>query len=352
MITMKLPNGYGSVYKLPGNRRKPWTVRITVSRKVGEAGKIHWKYKYLGYYKEQVDAINALASYNMNPYDIDTNKITFAEVYKKWSAEHYPKVSKSNCLGYTAAYKTCDELHAMKFNELRKSHLQDIVDSCGKNYPTLRKIKVLFNMLYRYALENDICSKDYSKYVDIIQHKAKNPNSILRSPFTNDEIKNIWDVVSTDEYLQLPLVLIYTGLRISELWNIKKSELHLNERYFEVNQSKTQAGIRRIPIAEKIVPFFEYWVTKESDYIFCNRQGKKFLDRNFRDSYWKPMMSLLNMENHNPHDTRHTCISLLTTANIDDKVIKKIVGHAGQGITEQVYTHFELQQLLDAINKI
>lgn len=55
---------------------------------------------------------------------------------------------------------------------------------------------------------------------------------------------------------------------------------------------------------------------------------------------------------HRPHDTRHTCISLLAEAGGDDRMVKKIVGHKGQGVTQQVYTHFEIQALLDAINKI
>ena len=39
-------------------------------------------------------------------------------------------------------------------------------------------------------------------------------------------------------------------------------------------------------------------------------------------------------------------------AGVSDKVIKKIVGHKGQGVTEVVYTHFEIEELIDAINKI
>ena len=43
---------------------------------------------------------------------------------------------------------------------------------------------------------------------------------------------------------------------------------------------------------------------------------------------------------------------MLTVAGVDDKVIKKIVGHKGQSATEVVYTHFEIEDLSDAINKI
>ena len=55
---------------------------------------------------------------------------------------------------------------------------------------------------------------------------------------------------------------------------------------------------------------------------------------------------------HRPHDTRHTCISLLAEAGVDERMIKKIVGHKGQGVTEQVYTHFDIQALQEAINRI
>lgn len=48
----------------------------------------------------------------------------------------------------------------MVFADIRLSHLQGIVDDCGKNYPTLRKLKVLFNVMYGYAMKNDVCSKD------------------------------------------------------------------------------------------------------------------------------------------------------------------------------------------------
>jgi integrase len=62
-------------------------------------------------------------------------------------------------------------------------------------------------------------------------------------------------------------------------------------------------------------------------------------------------MEEMNIE-HRPHDARHTTVSLLTEAGVDERIIKKIVGHKGQGVTETVYTHLELPIKLEAINKI
>lgn len=350
---MKLPNGYGSVYRLPGNRRKPWAVRITVSRKEGKDGLTHWKYKYLGYYETQAEALTALAHFNENPYDMDANKITFAEVFEKWSAEHYPKVSKSNVHGYNASYLLCEPIKSMRFNDIRKSHLQGVVDDCGKNYPTLRKLKVLFTMLYKYAMQNDICSKDYAQYVDINQYKDRNPNKYDRKPFSNDEIETVWKWKESNEYFTVILMLIYTGVRISELLDLKKENVNLEERWFDVIASKTEAGIRKVPIAKKMIPYFEYWMTKnDCEYLLSTPEGNHFEYRNYYDSYWKPFVDQMGMGDHRPHDTRHTCVTLLTAAGVDDKIIKKIVGHKGQGVTEIVYTHFDIQQLIDAIDLI
>ena len=63
-------------------------------------------------------------------------------------------------------------------------------------------------------------------------------------------------------------------------------------------------------------------------------------------------MEQLNI-NRTPHCARHTCISLLSEAGIQDTTIKKIVGYSGaMTLTEKVYTHLDMRILVDAINKI
>lgn len=57
--------------------------------------------------------------------------------------------------------------------------------------------------------------------------------------------------------------------------------------------------------------------------------------------------------NRTPRYCRHTCISMLAEAGINQTIIKKIVGHSGaMTLTEKVYTHFDINELVDAINQI
>ena len=57
-----------------------------------------------------------------------------------------------------------------------------------------------------------------------------------------------------NKYYQIILMLLYNGVRISEFLNLKKENVHLDEQYFDVISSKTENGIRKVPIADKLLP--------------------------------------------------------------------------------------------------
>ncbi len=350
---MKLPNGFGSVYKLSGNRRNPWCARKTVGWTFDEEKQKSFPiYKFIGYYPSRKEALTALADFNKDPYDLHIDQITFGECFEKWSEIHFPKVSDSNVKGYRASFRLCDGIEKMKMVDIKLDHLQKVVDESGKNTPTLKKLKIMFGLVYDYAVIHEIVSqdkRDMVRYVDISQ--AGNPNAYNRKPFNKKQIKMLWDAYNGNIYFTVILILIYTGVRIGELLDLEKKDVHLDERWFYVKESKTESGIREVPIAEKIVPFFEHWLKQDCDHLICTPDNQPFQYRNYYDSYWTPLMESLSMQ-HRPHDTRHTCVSLLTEQGVDDRVIKKIVGHKGQGVTETVYTHLELPIKLEAINKI
>ena len=84
--------------------------------------------------------------------------------------EYIADKSKSSIQAYKSAFKVCEELHDLEFKDIRTIQLQHVIDHSGKNYPTLKKIKVLFNVMYKYAMRYELCPKDNSRYVDILKY--------------------------------------------------------------------------------------------------------------------------------------------------------------------------------------
>ena len=85
-------------------------------------------------------------------------------------------------------------------------------------------------------MQNDICSKNYSQYVDIKQYKDRNPNNLYRKPFTIEEINLVWNRVNVNEYFSVILILIYTGVRISELLNVVYTHFKIQQLLNAINK--------------------------------------------------------------------------------------------------------------------
>lgn len=336
---MKNPNGYGSIFKLSGNRRRPWCARVTV----GWTDEGKQQYKILGYYEERSEAMIALAQYNDDPYDLDNNKITFAEIYEKWSKEKFPKISESNVRGYRTSFNKCIRLHDMKFKQLRKLHMQRIIDeNSALSYQTRMKLKTLFTQLYKFAIENDITEKDYARFVDV----GEETTTIERIPFSAEEIHTLWANIHRP-YVNSILIMIYSGLRVGELLDMKTKDINLEERIM-VGGSKTKAGKNRaIPIHKNIVPL----INMKNEYLIVSPTGKKLSYNNYIQRQFTPIMRELKMA-HLPHDCRHTTATMLDNANINRKIVKLILGHTSDDITERVYTHKTHAQLIEAIDAI
>ena len=153
---MRNSNGFGGVVKLKGKRRRPYAVRVTV----GWTDDGKQVFKYISYHAKKGDAVKALLEFNTNPHDVDAARITFAEVYERWSSSEFETLSDSMVNAYRSAYKHCKPLYGKVFKELRKSHLQALVDSIKA--PSMQDVtKFLFLKSYKYAMENDIVNKNY-----------------------------------------------------------------------------------------------------------------------------------------------------------------------------------------------
>lgn len=347
---MKFPNGYGSCYRLPGNRRKPWAVRISLGKDGGRM-----KYKYLGYYSSQEEALQCLADYNKDPYDPDARRVTFSQLYEILCNDKGSKV-------YQTAFRHLKSIHDVPFSALRPLQLNKAITDLNISTSTIGHIKSLLTVMYKFAVENDYAARDFSTAIDLSRYSDRVPDPHPHTVFTEDEIRKLWD-----NYKQLRdnnanswtndlitnvycLILIYTGVRVNELLNLKKEDIDLDHRFFYVRESKTSAGVRSVPICSRIFPVFkDLYESFSGSYLCCTKKGNNIIYHTFHTYHWQPYMQSIGLS-HRIHDCRHTMISRLTAAGVESRMIGRIVGHASGSVTVDVYTHFDMTALLSAVD--
>lgn len=345
---MRNPNGYGSISRLPGNRRKPYRVRITTGYDLDENGKARQVQRTLGTYATYQEAVDALAAYNRNPLSLEPG-ITFAEVWQLWSAERFQSGSDSLRISYTAAFNAVPMLHAVEFRKLRRNHLQDAINTCGKNLPTLQNIKIVITQLFKYAMQNDLVDRDYSKFIDLsrFQPEPDEDEEPIHTDISAAEISELWDHAE-EEIAASILMLIYSGLRISEFLALTAEDIDLDARFATVRKSKTAAGRRRVPLAAKTIPLWT--ILREKRKTPDNRPTKAKYQQ-FKNAM-DATFSRLGLPEHLPHDTRHTTATIMFAADVNPHIVKLILGHSVRDLTERVYTHVSDNMLLNAADSI
>ena len=365
---MKLPNGYGSVIKLAGKRRKPYAVVISVYEKT-DSEKPKRKRKYLDYFENKTQALSYLAEYNngnvVKEHQQYALPLTFAELYEKWKA--YRHTLKNNPTdktwkNYNEAFNRFSSLHEKRIRSIRMQDLQDVINMhSSKSDTSLGNMIAILHGMWDYAMMNDFTDKDVTTH---LQKNSTYSGEPIHTRFTNSEVQALWNALGTINNVDIILIYIYTGVRPSELLEIKREDVHLDERYM-IGGMKTDAGRNRIiPIHEAIVPLIQYRLNQNRPFLITNKYGNQYTYAVYAASNWKICMERMNMI-HAPHDCRYTFAALADSDDVKmNPIIKKIImGHsignkAGtafktgekQDVTRGVYTEKTIEELVKAVN--
>lgn len=328
---MKLPNNYGSISKLSGNRRRPYVVR-----KSKEGG----GFSIIGYAATREEGLELLAQYNANPWDIDRAKLTLQQLYDLWTEKKAPKLGKSNQDSLRAAFKHCSALLNRPYKEIRAYEMQDTIDGCGRGYSTQGAIKNLWTHLDKFALELDIITRQYS---DLLTSTAAPPTS--RTVFTPGEVETLWNHAG-EPWVDTVLIFVYSGWRISELLALTPADVDLQAGTMK-GGTKTKAGKGRIvPIHSRIRPFVEARLAEGGPRLI-SYQGNPVPVTTYR-LFWRDIMKRLNMS-HVPHECRHTFETRLDSAGGNRRCIDLLMGHVSKDTGNRVYNHKTLAELQSTI---
>lgn len=342
---MRLPNGFGSVHKIAGNRRRPYRARITIGWIDTNDLRKKQEFKTIGYYKSKEEGLMALASFKKQPFNLEHKNITFSDVFDMWSIEHFAKIVSSSKRMWLAAYNHSKSLWSLKFNAIKVRDLEDAIQNSKVGPPTKLRMKSLYNMLFKYAIKHEIADKNYALYLDSIKVATK----IKRVPFSDDEINMLWQNLNVP-FVDMILINIYSGLRPREMVELECKNIDLANGIMR-GGIKTLAGKDRvIPIHPKVQSLIATKFCNTSERLFTKEFGQIMTYSDYYNRF-KKVMNKFSMS-HKPHDARHTFITKAKLYKVDEYVLKLIVGHKIADITENVYTHRNIDELKSEMLKI
>lgn len=342
----KRANGTGSiVHRRDKKRRLPYSVYLNGGRDKETSQR---KRIFLRSFAKHSEAQEFLEKYLHGIITTPTTETLLRDVWELYKDEQ-TSLEKKLPPNYISAWKNYIEpkIAGLAISKIKKTHMQNIISNC-KKAGTQRHIKAVFHNLFKCALDNDLVMKDYSVALKVQEKEA----STMHKPFTMKELGQLWQRANEDT-VKVILIQIYTGMRMSELSGIRMENVHLKEQYM-IGGIKTSAGKNRtIPIADCILPLVRHFydISRFAHYDYLIMPDNK---RGIRSLHGKVDVGKVYRKAfpaHISHDARHTFVTMAEDAGIRPATIKKIVGHVG-GVTEDVYTHKSVEQLLEAVNTL
>lgn len=242
----------------------------------------------------------------------------------------------------------------VKLSDLK--HFIEWVNKLGMSSGTQARVISGIKGFYKYLLLEDIIQTD--------------PTALLESPRRGRKLPDILSVEEIDKIMaaidlskpqgqrnKAILETLYScGLRVSELTNLKISNLYFNLGYVKILGKGSKE--RLVPISSRAIKEINLYfedrrrlpsVAKEDENIvFLNRRGKK-LTRVMVFIIVKELVQKINLrKNVSPHTFRHSFATHLIDGGADLRAVQEMLGHESI-LTTEIYTHLDREYLRDTI---
>lgn len=336
----KRANGTGTIYKLSGNRRKPYAAEkngITIGT--------------FKTYAEAQKAVDRLTD------EVITDKynLTFQQVYELWKPVAFRKISKSHQQDYKGAYNRHPALHARKFRTLRKSDfMSEIVklEEAGLAESTVSKSMQLFSQMSKWAMSETIINQNHAQYLDTIAEQKKKV-----TVFTAEEIKRIKECDLPQAAIMR--ILLATGCRPIDLFTAKLENC-FNDYFISGSKSETGRD-RAIGIAEIGLTDYQTLLLLAT----CKSGATRLIDgyrghncrgnhnyNNWEKREYPELRDLLQLGDKTPYICRSTFISAAVEQGMQQELLRRQVGHKDIHTTDSKYTALKNPLIVAAAAKI
>lgn len=242
---------------------------------------------------------------------------------------------------------------------------------CENQSPVLMPQDVTFNHLSEFIkwlkvdnprTQSRILSgiRSFFRYLSLEGKITENPATMLESPRTGTRLPDVLSVEEIDRIIsaidlskpegQRNKAIIETlygcGLRVSELINMRLTDIHFNEEYVTITGKGNKQ--RLIPLNQNTIKQIEYYLQDrnrlrtiiDQNILFLNRRGKK-LSRVMIYTVVHELCELAGIRKKvSPHTFRHSFATHLVQAGADLRAVQEMLGHESI-LTTEVYTHID-----------
>ena len=283
---------------------------------------------YLHYLKVE----RGLSENTINSYGIDLK--LFLEYLRENEIPSFKQVNKEVIVNYMQAEKNNNKANS----------------SILRSVSSLRKF-------FQYLAQEKIIEKDPMLLIDTPKKKQHLPQVL-----TKEEVEKLLHSPNTGQVLGLRdramLELMYaTGLRISEIINLKLEDLHLTMGTLQTLGKGHKERI--VPVGDEAIKWVNRYLEearpkllkqKRSNYLFLNFHGNNLT----RQGVWENLKAEVRkagiQKNITPHTLRHSFATHILENGADLRIVQELLGHADISTT-QIYTHLSNKQLADIYNR-
>ena len=263
------------------------------------------------------------------------------------------KYSNNTIMSYNANLKHFFEYYKNDIRTIKKEDLDNfmniLINENKKNSSIAHYVTVL-KEFFKFLEKEEIIQKNPSIYLEMPKLTRHLPNVL-----SEDDVLKILDINLNNKYdyrNKAMLELMYsTGIRISELLDIKIYDINLNEATLKVMGKGSKERI--LPLGDYALHYIKIYLEKfrndlikneYSDYLFLNSRG----DRLSRQAFFKLIKEIAIKKDINkdfsPHTLRHSFATHLLKHGADLRSIQELLGHSSLSTT-QIYTHIMDEQI-------
>lgn len=211
--------------------------------------------------------------------------------------------------------------------------------------------------------------RQFYRFLVIDGYLEVDPTELLESPKQPDHLPEVLSTAEVDLLEQaidlskweghrnraIIEVLFSCGLRVSELTNLKLSNLYIEEQYIRVMGKGSKE--RLVPISPRALDELSYWFADrnvmkikpgEEDYVFLNRRGHHLTRTMILIMIKRYALDAGIKKTISPHTLRHSFATSLLEGGADLRAIQAMLGHESIGTTE-IYTHIDTSTLRQEI---